>query len=47
MSNGEGYSDRTADTAIARVSRQEKTKKEESTNGAKRRPKVKKSNKTR
>lgn len=46
MCNHEGYSDRTADTAIARVTRYEKRKKkEEQVRGTERRTKTEKSHK--
>lgn len=45
MSNREGYSDRTAEEAIARVARQQKNKKKEAGNVYKRRTKTEKSNK--
>lgn len=45
MSNREGYPDRTAEVAIAHVTRQEKHRRKEKTNGDKRQTKTEKSNK--
>ena len=45
MSNKEGYPDRTAEVAIAHVTKQKKRKRKERTNGDKRQTKTEKSNK--
>lgn len=45
MSNKEGYPDRTAEVAISHVTRQEKRKRKEKSNGDKRQTKTEKSNK--
>lgn len=45
VSNKEGYPDRTAEVAIAHVTRQEKRRRKEKTNGDKRQTNTEKSNK--
>lgn len=45
MSNKEGYPDRTAEVAIAHVTKREKRKRKERINGDKRQTKTEKSNK--